>query len=58
MAKSEDPDELLCKAAFHQSLHVCRDKCKQPSGTEIPFYRNFNPLRYRMKTPYLLYQYV
>ena len=32
-ANSEDPDEMLHNAAFHQSLHRLF-RLKQPSGTE------------------------
>ena len=33
MANSEDPDEMLHNAAFHQGLH-CLLRLKQHSGTE------------------------
>ena len=34
LANSEDPDEMLHNAAFHQGLHYLL-QLKQPSGTEI-----------------------
>ena len=34
LANSEDPDEMLLKAAFHQGLH-CLLRSTQSSATEI-----------------------
>ena len=60
LANRKEPDEMQHNAAFHQGLN-CLLRLKQPSGTEIHCdleNSTYDPLKYTMGNPYLLYQYV
>ena len=56
LAKSEDPDEMQQKAAFHQGMH-CLLRLKQHLGTEIHNYcenSSSDTLKYTMGSPILI----
>ena len=55
MANSEDPDEMLHKAAFHQGLHCLLRLSNLLGQKYIFFYRlTSNPLIYKMDNSILI----